>query len=83
MRLTIEVGGAPLTVETSSSSLLLVWNVVFLLIVGWARSTASVVVLQVMFSCWWQSGATSIVGDRRIPALMGLTGWSFSGDWGP
>ena len=48
--------------------------VVSVLIVGWARFTASVVVLLVRFSCWWQSGATFIVGDRIVPALMGFTG---------
>ena len=50
--------------------------------VGEARSTASIVVLSVRFLCWWLSGATSIVGDRMIPALIGFIGWSFGGEWG-
>ena len=50
--------------------------------VGGARSTASIVVLSVRFLCWWLSDATSIVGDRMVPALIGFIGWSFGGEWG-
>ena len=30
----------------------------------------------------WQSGATSIDGDCRVPALMGFTVGFLGGDWG-
>ena len=52
------------------------------LCVFWARSTASFVVLWAMSLCWWLSGATSIVGDRIIPALIGFVDCSLDGEWG-
>ena len=45
-------------------------------------STASVVGLSVVFLCRWRSGAMSIDGDRRVPALMGFTIRLLGGDWG-
>ena len=45
-------------------------------------STASVVGLSVEFSVRWKSGAMSIDGDRRGPALMGFTVGFLSGDRG-